>query len=95
MWTLTYSIPQKAGIILYGLVVGIGAVLATDLLCFVLATGIFFIVSLIGGRGEGGAFFLAASLIYGFYVGVPVGLVVWWKVCRSRLREVSPEQSRS
>ena len=94
MWTLTYSVPQKVGIILYGLVVGFGAVIATTFLCFLLAAGLFFIASLIGGRGEGGAFFLAESLFYGFWVGVPVGLVVWWKVCRSRLREASPEESK-
>jgi hypothetical protein len=89
MWTLPYSTPQKAGVILFGLVVGALMVPITALGCVLLGV---VVVLLVGpGRDAWGGFFVAACLLYGFYLGIPVGIVVCWRVCRSRLRERKAE----
>ncbi len=90
MWTLPYSGPQKAGVILYGLLVGLLTMPLTALGCLLLGV----VVVLITGpnKDAGGAFLLATCLLYGFYLGIPVGLFVCWKVCRSRLREAKPDE---
>jgi hypothetical protein len=91
MWTFPYSAPQKAGVILYGLLVGVLVVPITALGCVLL--GVVVILFTGPNRDAGGAFFLAASAIYGFYLGIPVGLFVCWRVCRSRLPDAKPEES--
>jgi hypothetical protein len=95
MWTLPYSPPQKAGVILYGLLVGALMIPITALGCVLLGVVVVLLVGLFGGTGRDawGAFFLAGCSIYGLYLGIPIGVLVCWKVCRSRLREVKPEES--
>jgi hypothetical protein len=91
MWTLSYSVPQKAGVVVYGLLVGALMVPITAFGCVLL--GVVFLLFPGTGKDAGGAFFLAACAIYGLYLGIPVGLFVCWKVCRSRLHEAKPEDS--
>jgi hypothetical protein len=91
MWTLPYSAPQKAGVILYGLLIGVLMVPITVLGCVLL--GVVVILFTGPNRDAGGAFFLAASAIYGCFLGIPVGLFVCWRVCRSRLREMKPDEA--
>jgi hypothetical protein len=88
MWTLPYSTPQKAGVILFGFLVGALMVPVTAVGCALLGI---VIVLFVGPGRAGGGFFVAACLLYGFYLGIPVGLVVCWRVCRSRLREQRAE----
>jgi hypothetical protein len=89
MWTLPYSTPQKAGVILFGLVVGALMVPITALGCVLLGV---VVVLLVGpGKDAWGGFFVTACLLYGFYLGIPVGIVVCWRVCRTRLRERKAE----
>ena len=92
MWTLPYSAPQKAGVILYGLLVGALMAPITALGCLLLGVCVGTFQHFIGIGGEGG-WILVGSFFYGFYLGIPVGLVVCWRVCRSRLREAKPEAS--
>jgi hypothetical protein len=93
MWTLPYSTPQKAGVILYGLLIGALMVPVTAIGCFLLGAILLLVMHLmhLADRDAGGAFVLAECILYGFYIGIPIGLVVCWKVCRSRLRESKPE----
>ncbi len=75
MWTLPYSLPQKAGVVLYGLVVGACVVPITALGCLLLGFCVGAFEHFAGIHGEG-AWVLVASFYYGLYLGVPVGLVV-------------------
>lgn len=92
MWTLPCSKPEKAGIILYGLVVGASMVPLTALGRLLIGVCVGAIEHLLGVHGAG-AWLLVGSLLYGFYLGIPVGLAVAYKVCRSRLREIKSEGS--
>lgn len=92
MWTLPYSAPQKAGVILYGILIGVLMIPLTALACCVLGLCLAAIGAIFGLGGEGG-WVLIGSFLYGLYLGVPVGLVVCWKVCRSRLRDPKPTES--
>jgi hypothetical protein len=76
-------------VILFGLLVGALIVPITALGCALLRIVIVLFVG--PGRDAWGGFFVAACLLYGFYLGIPVGLVVCWRVCRSRLREQRTE----
>jgi hypothetical protein len=89
MWTLPYSVPQKAGVILHGLLVGVLMMPITALGCVLLGAVVVLFVG--PGQDAWGGFFVAACLLYGLYLGIPVGLFVCWKVCRSRLREPKAE----
>lgn len=93
MWTLPYSTPQKAGVILYGLLIGVLMVPVTAIGCFLLGAVLLLVMHLMhfADRDAGGAFLLAECSLYGLYIGIPVGLIVCWKMCRSRLREPKPE----
>jgi hypothetical protein len=82
--------PQKAGVILYGLLVGASMVPITALGGLVLGFVIGIAQSYLGVHGEG-AWTLIAGLELGIYLGIPVGLFVCLKVCRSRLREPRAE----
>jgi hypothetical protein len=90
MWTLPYSVPQKAGVILYGVVIGTLMVPITAFACLLLGICVGTIERYLGISHGEGAWILVGSLLYGFYLGIPVGLVVCWKVCRLRLREAKP-----
>jgi hypothetical protein len=90
MWTLPYSTPQKAGVILYGLLIGVLMVPLTAVACLLLGAVLLLFVPT--NRDAGGAFFLAECSIWGLYLGIPVGAYVCWRVYRSRLREARPER---
>jgi tetrahydromethanopterin S-methyltransferase subunit B len=92
MWTLPYSAPQKAGVILYGIVIGALMVPLTALACLLLGFCVATIEYCLGFSIEG-SWALLGSLFYGFWLGIPVGIVVCWRFCRSRLREVKSEES--
>ena len=91
MWTLPYSFPQKVGVIIYGVMVGVLMVPLTGFGCLLLGFCVGVVEHYAGARGEG-AWILVGSLWLGFYLGIPVGLLVGWKVTRSRLREAKPER---
>jgi hypothetical protein len=91
MWTLSLSTPQKAGVVLYGVLIGALMIPATAIGCALLGAVVLLFVPT--NRDAGGAFFLAECLLWGLYLGVPVGAYVCWKICRSRLREAQPEQT--
>ena len=90
MWTLSYSTPQKAGVILYGLLIGLCMVPLAGIAGLVLGIIVGAIQRLLGVHGEG-AWTLIAFSVMGLYLGIPVGAFVFWRVCRSRLREPKPE----
>ena len=89
MWTLPYSGPQKAGVIAFGVLVGALTVPITGIGCSLL--GVVVVLFVGPGRDAWGAFFVAGCLLYGCWLGIPVDLVVCWRVCRSRLREPKTE----
>ena len=92
MWVLRYSAPQKAGVILYGLLIGVLMLPLTAFVCLVLGICIVIVEHSIGIHA-GGGWILVGCVWYGLYLGVPVGLIVCWKICRSRLCEATPNES--
>ncbi len=94
MWTLSYTTPQKIGVVLYGLAAGVGATVLPSAALFLV--GLAF--SLMGNAGwihlgEYQPWLPLAGLEYGFFLGIIIGAVVCWKVCRSRLRNSLSEQA--
>jgi hypothetical protein len=89
MYLTQLSAPQKAGVILYGLLIGTGATVATAAAGCILGFLAGFFVSLLRiDLGEGQPWLPIVGLFGGFYVGIVVGVIGCWKVCRSRLRRV-------
>jgi len=76
---------------MYGLVLGLCSIPLTAIAGLLLGILLAVIEYLAGVRAEGSWVGLA-GLICGFYVGIPVGLIVWYKVCRSRLRDARTEE---
>jgi len=87
------SVPQKVGVIFYGLVIGVCAVMATMVASVILGclVSVFLVVTHLAGNNGGGGFFLAEATFYGFYLGIVVGMIVCWRVLRSRLGKVPTE----
>jgi hypothetical protein len=90
MWTLPYSAPQKIGIIFYGILVGICMVPLAGLAGLILGGVVGTVQTLLGVHG-GGAWTLIGFSEMGLYLGIPAGVFVCWRVCRSRLREPNAE----
>jgi hypothetical protein len=90
MYITPLSVPQKAGVIFYGLTIGVCAVVATEVALVVLAFVVLEVLHLAGNNG-GGGWFVVGIAFDGFYVGIVVGAIVCWRVCRSRLRRVPTE----
>jgi len=88
MWTLPLSTPQKIGVILYGLVVGVCTDLVTSAaLCLLgVAISLFAEYTQLIHLGEAQPWLPIAGLEYGFFLGILLGVIVDWKVCASRLR---------
>jgi len=88
MWTLHPSTPQKIGVIVYGLAVGVGMVLATSaaLLLVGLAISLFAQSTGLLHLGEYGPWLPVIGAYFGFYLGIVVGAIACWKAIRSRLR---------
>jgi membrane associated rhomboid family serine protease len=93
MYIMPLSVPQKAGVIFYGLAIGVCAVVASMVAAVILGFLVvaLFAVAHLAGNDGGGGFFVAEAAIYGFYVGTVVGAIVCWKVCKSRLRKVQTQ----
>jgi hypothetical protein len=90
MYIMPLSVPQKVGVIFYGLAIGLLALMATTV-AFVLVAFLvsaFFTVTHLSSNDGGGGFFVALSAFYGFYAGIVVGIIVCWRVWHSRLRTV-------
>jgi hypothetical protein len=92
MWILPLSTPQKIGVIFYGLAVGVCTT-------FGISAGLFIVgltVSLFAQHtgfphlGEYQPWLAIAGLEYGFFLGIPVGVVVAWRITRSRLSDQKP-----
>jgi len=85
--------PQKVGVVFYGLAIGACAILATTVAAVILAFLISVILSVahLGGHDGGGGFFIAEAAFWGFYAGIVVGMIVCWRVWRSRLSRVPTE----
>jgi hypothetical protein len=90
--TLPYNTPQKIGIIFYGLIIGAGAALLTSLGFGLVGL----LLSLMGNAGwihlgEYQPWMPIIGIEYGVVPAIVIGVVVCWKVCRSRLRS-TPRQ---
>jgi hypothetical protein len=86
---LSYSTPQKIGIIFYGLIVGVGTALLT---CLGLGL-VGLLLSLMGSAGwihlgEYQPWMPIIGVGYGLLPSIIIGAVVYWKVCRLRLRSM-------
>jgi hypothetical protein len=87
MWILQPSFPQKIGIVIYGLAVGVFTALGTS----AVLTGMGVAISLFAQStgwihlGVYQPWLPMIGLEYGFFLGIFIGAFVCWKVCRSRL----------
>ena len=89
MWTLPPSTPQKIGILIYGLVVGVATAAGTSIALLLLGLAISLFAQSTGWihLGEYQPWLPIAGLEYGFFLGIIFGAFVCWKVWRSRLGE--------
>lgn len=93
MWFLPLSVPQKIGVVLYGFAAGLAAAIGTSIAGCLMGVVLALIDDNIGliHLGEARPWMPITGLFYGFYIGIVVGLIVWWRVCASRFRkEASP-----
>lgn len=89
MWILPLSTPQKIGIILYGLVIGVGTTLMASAGLLLLGLALSLLSQYTGWPplGEYRPWLPIAGLEYGFLLGIPLGAFVWWRVSKSRLTD--------
>jgi uncharacterized protein YneF (UPF0154 family) len=90
MWTQPYTTAQKAGIIFYGILVGLLMVPLAMLGGLILGIFLGAVQTLFGNHGEG-AWAVIGGVMFGFYIGIPLGVYVCWRTCRSRLRQPRAE----
>ena len=92
MWMLPLSTPQKIGVIFYGLVVGVGTTFGISAGLFLMGLTVSLFAQYTGfpHLGEYQPWLAIAGLEYGFFLGIPVGAVVAWRVARSRLSDQKP-----
>jgi hypothetical protein len=90
MYLLPLSLPQKVGVILYGFLTGVGAIVATTVASVVLGciVSVFLLYTHLAGNDGGAGWFVIGAVFYGFYAGIVIGAIVWWRVCWSRLRKL-------
>ena len=93
MYIMPLSVPQKVGVIFYGLAIGVCAVVATTVASVILGflAAVLLAVAHLAGNDGGGGFFVIEAAFFGFYAGIVVGAIVCWKVCRSRLRRITTQ----
>jgi len=87
MYIMPLSVPQKVGVIFYGLAIGVCAVMATTVTAVILGflVAVLLAAAHLAGNDGGAGFFVIEAAFCGFYTGIVVGAIVCWKVCRSRL----------
>ena len=87
MWTLLPSKPQKLGIVVWGLLLGIGTAFGTSAALLLLGIAISLFAQSTGWirLGEYQPWLPLIGLEYGFFLGLVVGGVVCWKVWRLHL----------
>ena len=86
--TVPLSTPQKIGIIVYGLTVGVCTALGTSAALCLLGTAITEFAQSTGwiNLGENQPWLPVMGLTYGLLLGIILGVIVCRKVIRSRLR---------
>lgn len=87
MWTLQPSVPQKIGIVIYGLVAGLCTAVGTSAVLLVLGIAVSLFAQSTGWihLGEYQPWLPMIGLEYGFFLGIVLGAIVCWRVWRSRL----------
>jgi hypothetical protein len=87
MWTLSPSVPQKIGIVIYGLAVGLCTALGTSAVLLLLGIAISLFAQSTGWihLGEYQPWLPMIGLEYGFFLGVILGAFVCWRVWLSHL----------
>jgi hypothetical protein len=93
MYILPLSVPEKGGVILYGLVTGVCALVATMAASVILGclVSVFLLYTHLAGNDGGGGWLVIGPAFYGFYGGIVVAAITCWRVCRSRLRKIPTE----
>jgi len=93
VYIMPLTVPQKVGVVFYGLAIGVCALVATTVAAVILSflVCVFLTVAHLASNDGGAAFLILQAAIYGFYAGIVVGMIVCWRVCRSRLRGVPTE----
>jgi hypothetical protein len=81
------GIQQKIGVVILGFIAGVATAVGVSVLGCLLG----FAVGICGEHGlwslgEYQGWLPIIGALYGFYGGILVGLVVWWKFCIRRLR---------
>jgi Tol biopolymer transport system component len=78
---------KKFGIVLYGLLAGLAAVIVTVFGAFFLGAGLALLNSAMGWfhLGETQSWLPVIFAMYAFYAGIVIGPIVWWRVSASRL----------
>ena len=91
MYIIPLSVPQKVGVVFYGLAAGACAVVATTVASVILGVlvAVLLAVAHLAGNDGGGGFFVLEAAFCGFYAGILVGAIVCWEVCRSRLSRIT------
>lgn len=93
MYIMPLSVPQRVGVVFYGLAMGVLALTATTVASVILGFLMAALLTLahLAGNDGGGGFFVLQAAFYGLYAGIVVGMIVCWRVCRSRLRRLPTE----
>jgi len=91
MWTLQPSLPQKIGIVIYGLAAGLCTALGTSAVLLAMGIAISLLAQSTGWihLGEYQPWLPMIGLEYGFFLGIVLGVLVCWKFLRSRLGDQS------
>lgn len=81
------SIQQKIGVVILGLFAGAATAVATSVVGCLIGIAI----ALCGryglySLGEYQGWLPLMGLLYGFYAGIVIGLIVWWRFCIRRFR---------
>ena len=92
MWTLPLTTLQKSGIITYELIAGLSTIVVTAFSAAFLGLCISLFAQYTGliHLGEYGPWLPIIGAEYGLLPGGVIGVVVCWKVCKSRLRDTAP-----
>jgi MFS superfamily sulfate permease-like transporter len=85
--SLPLTTPQKIGVVLYGFLAGAATAVATSLAgCMLGIAVVVFARYTRLSLGEYQPWLPLAGAEYGFFIGIVIGLIVWRRVCKNRLR---------